>query len=201
MQVIEIEQTFQPVVDYDFLKRQKGPSRKNIRKFVRDCALKNRLECPIVDVACGYRNNYPEIVQFYNETKPPLFIAFDWTLDFDHEIKGIPPNLIADAHQIPLSTNQVGTVVATEVLEHVEDDNIVLSEISRILKHGGLFLLTFPGIDVPLHEKLPHQKDYRRYTPPEVEYLLTENHFTNIEIEDKYFEGRQINILALSRKT
>jgi SAM-dependent methyltransferase len=52
------------------------------------------------------------------------------------------------------------------VLEHVEDDLALLAELRRILKDGGLLLLSVPFM-YRFHE-IPH--DYRRYRrPPGIE--------------------------------
>ncbi|MBI3576867.1 class I SAM-dependent methyltransferase [Candidatus Gottesmanbacteria bacterium] len=126
------------VVNPIFLERLKPHSRDNIRRFVSNCAAKWNLEKPFVDVACGYRTNQPEVVRSHNGIVDLLYIAFDHTLNFERPPEpNASPNLVADATNIPLPDASVGTVLCTEVLEHVPDDQAVVAEISRILKRGG----------------------------------------------------------------
>jgi len=53
--------------------------------------------------------------------------------------------LIGDGAALPLSDGCVDTVVATEVLEHVPSDVKMISEVSRVLKPGGRFIITVPN--------------------------------------------------------
>ncbi len=185
-----------------FLGRLKPFSRSNIRTFVNNCASRLNLEQPYVDMACGYRTNQPEVITPHNGITDPLYIAFDHTLDFDKPVQtNASPNLIADATNIPIRDGSIGTVLCTEVLEHVPDDFAVVAEVSRILKLGGRLILTVPGKDVPKHEKLPHQKDYRRYGLDELRLMLVKYKLRNIVAEEKFLDGKQINLLVTAQKT
>lgn len=189
------------VRDKIFLNKLKPVSRNNIRIFVNDCSTRFNLSTPIVDVACGYRTNKPEAIKSHNGIIDPLYIAFDHTLNFDKPPEpGASLNLVADATKIPLPNAYVGTALCTEVLEHVLDDRAVIAEIYRILKSGGRLIMTLPGINVPKHEKLPHQKDYRRYNIEDLKRILEKQGFRNIIIEEKYFNARQINLLLTAQK-
>lgn len=70
------------------------------------------------------------------------------------------PDIVADAHALPFKDNEFSTVLCTEVLEHVRDPKTVLSEIYRVLKPGGVIILTTRFV-YPLHDT-PH--DYWRFT-------------------------------------
>lgn len=189
-------------VDPVFLEELKPVSRSSIRTFVSNCASRFNLARPLVDVACGYRTNQPEAVRSHNGIIDPLYIAFDYTLNFDRPPESnASSNLVADATNIPLPDISVGTILCTEVLEHVPDDQAVVAEISRILKQGGRLILTLPGKDVPKHEKLPHQKDYRRYNHDDVREMLIKYRFENIEVDEIYLDGKQINLLITAQKT
>lgn len=184
-----------------FLEQLKPVSRDNIREFVRKCADRFNLATPIVDAACGYRTNQPETIRSRNHTNNPLYIAFDHTLNLGKPLEpNASLNLIADAAHIPLRNASIGAVLCTEALEHVPDDKLVLMEISRILRCGGRLILTLPGVDVPKHEKLPHQRDFRRYVTGNVKTMLRGNGFNDIEIEERYFKNAQINLLITAKK-
>ena len=55
------------------------------------------------------------------------------------------PALQADARLLPLGTAVADIVVAFDVLEHIEDDSAVLSQIYRVLKPGGRRLVAVPA--------------------------------------------------------
>jgi len=59
--------------------------------------------------------------------------------------KGFAEVLLGDVRNIPYADNSVDLVLATDVIEHVKEDDIALSEIFRILKTGGHLLLTVPA--------------------------------------------------------
>ncbi len=46
---------------------------------------------------------------------------------------------------IPFEDNSFDVVIASEVLEHVDDVDISLSEISRVIKKGGVFVMSSPN--------------------------------------------------------
>lgn len=57
--------------------------------------------------------------------------------------------ILADANKIPLKSLSFDKVVFSEVIEHIEDQQKVLSEIHRVLKPNGLMVLTTCNIDYP----------------------------------------------------
>jgi len=65
-----------------------------------------------------------------------------------------------DGLNIPYSDNSFDMVFSTQVFEHVEELDELMLEVRRVLKPGGLLLVTMPFV-WPEHE-MPF--DYRRYT-------------------------------------
>jgi SAM-dependent methyltransferase len=57
--------------------------------------------------------------------------------------------VVADATRLPFKAGAFSHTISSEVIEHVPDDQAVLSELSRVLAPGGRLVLTFP-----------HRKDY-----------------------------------------
>lgn len=53
-------------------------------------------------------------------------------------------DIVSDITQIPVSDGSFHVVLCTEVLEHVPDPISALNEMSRILKPGGMMILTSP---------------------------------------------------------
>jgi SAM-dependent methyltransferase len=73
----------------------------------------------------------------------------------------------ADGLHLPFPTAAFDTVLCTEVLEHVPEPLVLLTEVARVLCPGGLLILTTPQT-WGLHE-VPH--DYYRYTEYGLRYL------------------------------
>jgi SAM-dependent methyltransferase len=80
-------------------------------------------------------------------------------------------NVQLDAHLLPFSNNSFDVILFSEVVEHVHHSNLVLIELARIMKPGGLLLLTWPFM-YPLHE-LPY--DFCRYTEQGMNQLIEES--------------------------
>lgn len=59
--------------------------------------------------------------------------------------RGLDWLLRAGAEAIPLATNSVDAVVATDIVEHLDDDVAALTEFRRILKPGGHAIVTVPA--------------------------------------------------------
>ena len=55
-------------------------------------------------------------------------------------------NLIADAHFLPFKDQSFSQIICTEVLEHVNSPIKVLKEIKRVMRKGGLALITVPNL-------------------------------------------------------
>ena len=85
-------------------------------------------------------------------------------IQWDYTNLDVVTNLIDQ----PFATDSFDVVICTQVLEHVTEPKIVLSEIARTMKPGGRLYLSAPQ---SWHQ---HQKpyDYYRYTSFGLRYLL-----------------------------
>lgn len=92
------------------------------------------------------------------------YIGLDYPVTV-REMYGTRPDVFADGAALPFVDGCIDTVLLLEVMEHVRDAHAVLNEITRVLKPGGVLLLSIPFL-YPLHDA-PH--DYRRYTAPGLE--------------------------------
>ncbi len=163
----------------DFLKPQCIPSKLDIfavRQAILD-ALHFHLKDfsgTLLDIGCGYMP-YKQLI-----LKPPSHVQKYIGLDLKDNTYQ-KPDLEWDGCTIPLSDNSVDCALATEVLEHCPEPELLMREALRVLKPGGLLFFTVPFL-WPLHD-VPH--DEYRYTP----YSL-ERHLRNVGFE-------QINLKAL----
>lgn len=85
----------------------------------------------------------------------------------------------AALERLPFSNNRFDRIVCTETLEHVTEPDRVLRELARVIRPGGILLLSVPVLS-PVHQA-PH--DYFRYTPFGLRHLLKKTGFTAVSID------------------
>jgi SAM-dependent methyltransferase len=84
-----------------------------------------------------------------------------------------------DMTRTNLPANSFDVVVAVEVLEHVEEDNLFVRNVARTLKPGGWFVMTTPNGDaVPI----PHNPDHKRHYRREQLIRLLSTYFQQVEV-------------------
>lgn len=94
---------------------------------------------------------------------------------------------VCDATELVLrfGQNSFDVVISTEMLEHVRDWRTVVSQLKRVLKPGGLLLVTTRSRGFPYHG-FPF--DFWRYEPGDVEALFADFQIERIET-DKTLPG------------
>lgn len=126
-----------------------------------------------LDVGCGFKP-YKRML-----TGEGSRIEHYIGLDIETETHQGDLDLRWDGRTIPLDDDSVDSAMATEVLEHCPEPEVLLSEVLRVLKPGGLFFFTTPFL-WPLHEG---PQDEYRYTPWSLERHLKNCGFTDIKIK------------------
>jgi ubiquinone/menaquinone biosynthesis C-methylase UbiE len=139
-----------------------------VRKYLQKSLDKNinKFRGVLVDLGCGEQPYKQYILD--NNPNVKKYICVDINFNTIHQ--SVKPDIYWDGKKIPIKSNTVDTVISTEFFEHISNIEVVLKEIHRILKKGGVLFFTVPFI-WPLHE-VPY--DQYRYTP----YSLT-RHFNN----------------------
>ncbi len=125
----------------------------------------------LLDVGCGTK---PYRALFAPRVTRHLGVDWPQTL---HERSSI--DAFADARELPIRTSSVDTVLCTEVLEHCAEPARVFAEARRVLRSGGVLILTTPFL-YPVHEA-PH--DYFRFTRHGLESLVTQAGLTLERVE------------------
>ncbi len=89
-------------------------------------------------------------------------------------------DIISDIIDIPLDANSVDVILCTEVFEHLKNPILALKEFSRILKSGGLLILTAPFCS--LTHMAPHFY-YNGFSEYWYRTHLRENGFTITDLQ------------------
>lgn len=80
---------------------------------------------------------------------------------------------------LPISNDEIDTVLSTQVIEHVNDVNFYLRECYRLLKPGGVLIITAPM--QWRHHEVPF--DYLRFTRYGLIKILSDNAFKILKID------------------
>lgn len=128
-----------------------------------------------LDVGCG-KMPYREYISKHSAIEEYVGLDIETAIEYDANVKA---DFTWDGITMPFDEESFDTAMATEVLEHCPDPMIILGEINRVLKPGGLFFFTTPFF-WNLHE-VPH--DEYRYTPFSIERILRAAGFTDIKVK------------------
>ncbi len=121
----------------------------------------------ILDIGGNLNSEYHQLIQGkHTITTVNLTPKYGCDLVFDIQEK------------FPLNDNTYDNVISLNVLEHVYGFQNAFSEIHRILKNGGTFVLSTPF----MHHIHGCPDDYFRYTDSALEKILTGSGFHEIKI-------------------
>lgn len=91
--------------------------------------------------------------------RPPKTAGTRWLrLNIDAQTS---PDLIADAHLLPLKSGSADCILCCEVLEHLKQPELCVQEMLRILNPRGTLILSVPFL-YPIHAD---PQDFHRFTP------------------------------------
>ena len=143
-----------------------------IKKAVND---KVRARLPaitgrVLDLGCGMRPFERDILE-----RADAYVGVDW----GNTLHGLKADIIADLNgPLPIPDASFDHVVSFEVLEHLHEPQVMLSEAFRVLKPGGSITLSAPFMWW-VHEA---PWDYYRYTRFGHEHLFGKAGFVDVEV-------------------
>jgi SAM-dependent methyltransferase len=117
----------------------------------------------LLDIGCG---NKPYAQMFAGRVTE--YVGCDMAQSSENKV-----DVICPATAIPLDDASFGTVLCTQVIEHVADHRQLLNEAFRLLQSRGVLILSGP-MYWPLHEE-PY--DFFRFTEHGLRYLLEASGF------------------------
>jgi len=149
-----------------------------------------KTECELVEAVLKHRlildigGGQPWVSGWIHKKYGNILENKAYCVDFLPQTK---PHVIADIKYLPFKDNSVDGIVCNAVLEHVDKPFGAISELHRVLGHGGALYLYVPWV-WPYHA-VP--KDYFRYIIDGVKSLC--DIFSSIEIAPADFHGLSPN--------
>lgn len=135
--------------------------RQSIKDFVALSSTSLPIQGPIVEFGALQvpgQESFADLRQYFPKME---YIGADMR-------EGAGVDRVLNLHDIDLPPESVGTVLCLDTLEHVEYPRRALEQIYKILKPGGVVIIS-SVMNYPIHD-FPH--DYWRYTPEAFRSIL-----------------------------
>jgi SAM-dependent methyltransferase len=147
--------------------------RQSVKDYLTKMINRYSLEEPIYEIGSYRVEGQEEFADLRPLFPEKVYIGCDMRL-------GLGVDRIEDVHGLKIKSNSIGTVLIFDTLEHVEDVHQAMREIHRVLKPGGMVIMS-SVMNFPIHD---YPSDYWRFTPKAFELLL--KRFAVFEVE---FDG------------
>jgi len=150
------------------------------RAMVKDALLREGItpESRLLDVGCGTGGT----MQVLGTACKPIGIDMSpQALEYTVQKTGAPA-AVSDATALPFMDESFDFAVALDVIEHIDNDGLVLREIKRVLKPGGKLVITVPAHQYlfSTHDKALHH--VRRYSRNLLKARLEESGMTILRL-------------------
>jgi SAM-dependent methyltransferase len=125
----------------------------------------------VLDLGCGTRPFEVEILEYADE-----YIGIDW----NNTLHGLRADIASDLNKpLPIQSDSFDHIVSFEVMEHLREPSVMLSEAFRVLKAGGSITVSTP-FQWWVHEA---PWDYYRYTCFGHQYLFDKAGFIEVLVK------------------
>ena len=121
-----------------------------------------------MDIGAGDYNRYGHLIKFSEHIKMDVK-------------EGVNVDVVGSAENIPFPDSTFDGIISTQVFEHLKNPPRVASEIARVLRPGGIFLVTVPQA-AELHEE---PNDFWRYTKFGIKELFEKHGLVMVEIDQR----------------
>ena len=99
----------------------------------------------VADVGCGANLDYDRFIAEILGKRP---VAIDFSMSFLRLAPRLPGvSLVqADSTALPICDASLDAVICSETIEHIEQDQVAIEEIARVMRPGGTLILTVPNL-------------------------------------------------------
>ena len=164
-----------------------------VRRMVAKYATPN---APILDAGCGTGLNLRHLPAGSTgiDINPRNVALLGTRLPNHHIVEG-------DVEALPFDDGSFGSVLCTEVIEHIPDPSAALAEFRRVLQPGGVLIGSVPARSAIwklrfLSSTCPHSEPFHNeYLPPEVRSMLA-----GWQIEHLSYSLLRFNVLFVARR-
>lgn len=133
--------------------------RRDLLKQLVGALIKPEERIKILDIGCGV-GNFSKILEKYGDVysvdSSPAAVKFC-------QEKMLKNVFLGRVESLPFADKTFDLIVALDVLEHVAEDNLAVTEIGRVLKKDGYFISFVPALMSLWSEHDVNLFHYRRY--------------------------------------
>jgi SAM-dependent methyltransferase len=144
------------------------------RREVVKLLIKSKRPKKILDIGCGTGETLTYIKSLFPKA---LLYGIDTSskaVTFSKR-RGHKNIYKASATKLPFKNQYFDVILILDVLEHIENDQLVLNEINRVLKKNGTIIITSPGLSFIWSTHDTKQGHKRRYTRSQIKQLAVKS--------------------------
>jgi SAM-dependent methyltransferase len=157
----------------------------------------------VIDVGCGVGSNLILLKSMGFKV-----IGIDskiYALSYAKKLSGVPL-ANGDLLRLPVKSDSIGLIIATDILEHLNEDRTGIKEIHRSLEQGGKVLITVPAFrflwgkqDVAgMHQRRYSKKELLRKMKQEGFTVLKSSYFNFVLFSPIFVMRRVIRLIGLN---
>jgi len=130
----------------------------------------------VLDIGCGRGFYLKTLITLWPQLK---LYGVDLNQKYLNQAKKFLKNpsvrlIKADATRLPFASEFFDRIIASEILEHLADDRKAIEEVYRILKPGGLVMVTVPNKNYPFFWDPPNwllERFFKTHLPANIWWL------------------------------
>ncbi len=135
--------------------------RDNVREFISTAARAFAFPEPMLEIGSRPADGQEEIADLRPVFPGKAYVGSDYQ-------GGVGVYVLLDTHRLGVRNEAVGSVIAMDTAEHVQDPLLMLRDIHRILRSDGIVVMS-SHMNFPIHN---YPFDYWRYTPAALDLLV-----------------------------
>lgn len=180
--------------------------RRRLLNFLLSSVPVNK-DSPIIDIGCGVGSNL-RVIQS-NGFKPIGIDSAMYSLTLAQGHHSTVPLVNGDLLRLPIRGNSIGLIIATDILEHLDDDTAGIREIYRALGTEAKVIFTVPafgflwGIQdvVGMHKRRYSKKEFLRKLEREGFQIVRSSYFNFFLFFPILLARRMIRFLGLKMES